>query len=89
MTMAIYYFALALSGADAQQSRNFPPPPVDLTARMARVQACTPLPRALPSPSSRSGSVADAQRVNEEAVLDGINRIADKLPQTRCEVRLK
>ena len=89
MTLTIHYFALALSGGDAQHSQNFPPPPVDLTSRMANLPVCSPRPRTLRSPGSRSGLVADVQRAGEETVLDGVNRIADKFPQTTCEGRPK
>lgn len=89
MTPTIYYSALALLGADAQHSLNSPPPPVDLTARMANLPACTPLSRTSRSPGSRPGLVADVQQAGEEAVLDGIDRITAKFPQTKCEARLK
>lgn len=89
MSHIVYCCALALSVAETQPRPTYPPPPVDLAKRMAKVPACVSLPATSQPSSSRLSSSSEGGQSDESAVLAGVNSIAERLPQTKCEARVK
>lgn len=89
MVDMVYYFSLALLLGETGPRPTYPAPPADLIKRMTKVPTCVSLPATSRPSLSRLSLPTNGGSLDESAVIAGVNSIAEKLPQTKCEIRAK